>query len=144
MKKKEKVLVVCTQNSARSQMAEAFLRKYGDDFLEVYSAGLEPTQINPYAIQVMAEIDMDIRDQQAKSVRDFLGKTIFSIIIGVCKNVEGKCPNIFPGAREIVSWPFDDPAAYEGMEADKLEMFRRVRNEIQEKVIDWVDERRKG
>ena len=144
MKVKEKVLVLCTQNSARSQMAEALLRKYGGDFLEVYSAGLEPTEVNPYAIQVMAEIDIDIRNQQAKSVREFLGKVSFPIIIAVCKNAEGKCPTAFPGTHQIFSWPFEDPSAYEGIEADKLDMFRKVRNEIQEQVIGWVEERRKG
>ena len=144
MNKKKKVLVLCTQNSARSQMAEALLRKHGDDFLEAYSAGVEPMVVHPCAIQVMAEIDIDIRDQQSKSVREFLGKEFFSTIIVVCKHAEGKCPSIFPGAREIISWPFNDPVAYEETEADKLEMFRHVRNEIQRKVISWVEEQHNG
>ncbi len=128
---KAKLLILCTQNSARSQMAEAFFNKYGQDLLDVYSAGLEPTTVNPYAIQVMLERGIDISGQRSKSVKDFLGKQSFGYVVAVCKNAEARCPVIFPGVTVLLSWPFDDPAETAGMEADKLQVFRRVRDGIE-------------
>ena len=136
--KKTKIIIVCSQNSARSQMAEAFFNKYGQDILEVASAGLESTSVNPYAIQVMKEIGMDISGQRSKSVKEFLGKNAFGYVITVCKKAESRCPIIFPGVSQILSWPFDDPAAVTGTEEEKLEAFRKARNEIEMKVKDWI------
>jgi arsenate reductase len=135
---KAKLLILCTQNSARSQMAEAFFNKYGQDVLEVYSAGLEPTAVNPYAVRVMQESGMDISGQRSKSVKEFLGKQSFGYVIAVCKQAENRCPVIFPGVQVLLAWPFDDPAAAGGTEADKLQVFRCVRDEIEAKVKDWV------
>jgi len=140
--KKAKLVIICTQNSARSQMAEAFFKKYGDDMLQVHSAGFEPTEVNPYAVQVMKEIGIDISGQHSKGVREFLGKMSFGYVIAVCKKAEGKCPVIFPGARQLLSWPFDDPAAFEGTEEETRQKFRQVRDEIDEKVKEWLQEYR--
>ncbi|HML35202.1 arsenate reductase ArsC [Sporomusa sphaeroides] len=135
---KVKLLILCTQNSARSQIAEAFFNKYGQDVLEVYSAGLEPTAVNPYAVQVMQESGVDISGQRSKSVKEFLGKQAFGYVVAVCKQAESRCPVIFPGVPVVLSWPFDDPADTAGTEADKLPVFRRVRDEIEAKVKAWV------
>lgn len=132
------MLILCTQNSARSQMAEAFFHQYGQDLLAVYSAGLEPTAVNPYAVQVMAERGVDISGQRAKSVKEFLGKQSFGYVVAVRKQAESRCPVIFPGVAVVLSWPFDDPAEAAGTEADKLQVFRRVRDEIEAKVKAWV------
>ncbi|SMC34822.1 arsenate reductase ArsC [Sporomusa malonica] len=136
--KKLKVVIICTQNSARSQMAEAFFKKYGEDIIEVYSAGLEPTIVNPYAIRVMQEIGVDISGQRSKGVKEYLGKMSFGYVIAVCKKAEDRCPVIFPGVRTLLAWPFDDPAAVEGSEEEKLQQFRQVRDAIEAKVKDWT------
>ncbi len=135
---KVKLLILCTQNSARSQMAEAFFNKYSQDVLAVYSAGLEPIAVNPYAVRVMAESGVDISGQRSKNVKEFLGKQSFGYVVAVCKQAESRCPVIFPGVPVVLSWPFDDPADAAGSEADKLQVFRRVRDEIKAKVRAWV------
>ncbi|VBB06437.1 low molecular weight phosphotyrosine protein phosphatase [Lucifera butyrica] len=142
--RKDKLLILCTQNSARSQMAEAFFEKYGGDILEAYSAGLEPTAVNPYAVRVMQEVGINLSGKRSKSFREFLGRMQFGYVIGVCKKVEKQCPSIFPGGRNCLSWPFEDPAAYEGTDEEKLAKFREVRDQIDEKVRMWVDDFRHG
>jgi arsenate reductase len=119
-------------------MAEAFFRKYGGDLLDVDSAGLEPAGVNPFAVKVMAEIGIDISGQRSKSVREFLGKSSVSHVIAVCKKAEGNCPVIFPAVRYILSWPFDDPAGFEGPEEAKLLEFGRVRDQIETRIQDWL------
>lgn len=138
--KKANVLFLCTGNSARSQMAEAFLRKYSDDRFEVYSAGLKPSTVNPLTIQVMEEIGFDMTGHHAKSVRDFLGWSNFSTIITVCAKVEENCPSTFPGRPTKLAWSFEDPAAFEGSDEAKLEKFREVRDQIDAKIQDWLKE----
>lgn len=86
----------------------------------------------------MQEIGIDISNQQLKSVKEFLGRMSFAYVISVCKKVEGRCPIIFPGVKMLLSWPFDDPASMEGLEEEKLQKFRQVRDEIEEKVKAWV------
>ncbi|VBB08888.1 low molecular weight phosphotyrosine protein phosphatase [Lucifera butyrica] len=142
--RKDKIIILCTQNSARSQMAEAFFKKYGSDIIEAYSAGLEPTAVNLYAIRVMEEVGIDISGERSKSFREFLGRVQFGYVIGVCKKAEKQCPVIFPGVRNCLSWPFEDPAAYDGTEEEKMERFRKVRDQIEEKVRTWVDDFRQG
>ena len=139
-----RLVIICTQNSARSQMAEAFFKKYCSDVLEVHSAGFEPAEVNPLAKQVMDEIGIDISEQRSKSVREFLGRMQFGYVIAVCKKAEGRCPTIFPGVRKLFSWPFDDPAAVEGTDEEKLEKFREVRDQIEIKVQEFVNDYRKG
>ena len=134
---KPKVLFLCTGNSARSQMAEAFLRLYAGDRFEVHSAGLEPSMVNPYTIQVMEEIGMDMSAHRSKSLEEYLGKVHFAYLITVCSRAEERCP-LFPGMGVRLHWPFDDPAAVAGSEADKLAKFRQVREEIQAKIMAWI------
>jgi len=136
---KPRVLFLCTGNSARSQMAEAFLRKYGGDQFEVHSAGLDPTVINPYTVKVLEEIGIDTSGQYAKSLETYLGKVHFSYLITVCSNAEERCP-IFPGMGTRIHWPFEDPAAFQGTDEEKTEKFREIRNQIEEKIKDWIAE----
>jgi len=133
-----RVLFLCTGNSARSQMAEAFLRKYAGDRFEVYSAGLEPQEIHPLTIQVMEEIGFDMSQHTSKPLSQFLGRLHFGYIITVCSRAAEKCP-IFPGMGTRLSRPFDDPASYEGTPGEKLDKFREVRDAINRKIINWVD-----
>lgn len=134
-----RVLFICTGNSARSQMAEAFLRRHGGDRFEVFSAGLEPKGINPFTRQVMAEQGYDLAGQRSKDVFEFLGKVHFGNIITVCSNAEARCP-IFPGIAYRLHWPFDDPAAVEGGDEAKLASFRRVRDQIEARILAWLAE----
>ena len=136
---KAEVLVLCTHNSARSQMAEGFLRKYASDHFEVYSAGLEPTEVHPYAKRVMAEAGVDISDQYSKSVLDFLGKVHFGYVMTVCSKAEQECP-IFPDVSVRLHWPFPDPAAATGSEEEQLAAFREVRDRIDERIQAWLKE----
>jgi arsenate reductase len=137
--KKTRVLFLCTGNSARSQMAEAFLRKQAGERFEVYSAGLEPTEINPYTLRVMQEAGVEMSGQRSKSLQEYIGKLHFGYLITVCSNAEQKCP-IFPGMGVRLHWPFEDPAAFEGTDEAKMEMFRQVRDQIEARVASWVDE----
>jgi len=138
MEKKKRVLFLCTGNSARSQMAEAFLKKYAGDHFEVYSAGLEPRGMNPLTVKVMDEIGMDISDQESKGIEGFLGKVFIHTLITVCDQAEKNCPSIWPGITEKMHWSFEDPAAFEGSEEEKLEKFREARGLIDEKVRAWL------
>ena len=137
--KKLRVLFLCTGNSARSQMAEALLRKLAGDRYEVHSAGLEPTVIHPLTVKVLEEIGIDASKQYAKPLTDYLGKTHFSYLITVCSKAEERCP-IFPGVGQRLHWPFEDPAAFEGSEEEKLAFFRSIRDQIQAKVQHWLSE----
>jgi arsenate reductase len=136
--KKDCILFLCTGNSCRSQMAEAFLRHYAGDRFEVYSAGLEPLQIHPFTYQVMAEIGFDLAGQRSKSVDEYLGKRHFQYLITVCGDADKKCPSIWPGVVSRMHWPFEDPAKFEGDDEQKLEKFREVRDQIKQRVIDWA------
>lgn len=137
--KKTNVLFLCTGNSARSQMAEAFLRKYAGDRFVVYSAGLKPSTINPFTVRVMEEIGFDMTGHHAKSVRDFLGWSNFATIITVCAKVEENCPSTFPGRPHKLAWAFDDPAAVTGTDEEKLAKFRDVRDEIEARIKAWLE-----
>ena len=138
---KTRVLFLCTGNSCRSQIAEAFLRKYAGDQFEVYSAGLEPKPIHPLTMRVMEEINIDMRGQYPKLLAQFIGKVHFGYLITVCSNAEEKCP-IFPGMGIRLHWPFEDPAAFEGSEKEKLAKFREIRDQIEKKVIAWSVEQK--
>jgi arsenate reductase (thioredoxin) len=134
---KAKVLFLCTGNSARSQIAEAFLRKYADAHFEVYSAGLEPKGIHPYTVRVMNEAGIDLSRQTSKDVFQYLGRVNFGYIITVCSKAEAKCP-IFPGVSLRLYWPFEDPAACEGSEPEQLAKFREVRDQIDQRLRSWL------
>jgi arsenate reductase len=132
------VLFLCTGNSARSQMAEAFLRKYGGATYEAYSAGLEPKDINPYTRRVMQEVGLDLTGHRSKSVMEYMGKKFFSYLITVCDQAEKNCPTTFPGVGQRLHWSFEDPAAFVGSEADTLQKFRDIRDQIEQSVRTFV------
>lgn len=135
------VLVLCTGNSCRSQMAEALLRKFHGDTYEVQSAGTEPAaRVHPLAVRVMNEIGIDISDAKPKNSREFLGHKPVRHIIIVCDNTSQTCPRIWPGALSRSFVPFDDPAAFTGTEESELEGFRRVRDEISQAMKNWEPE----
>ncbi len=129
---KQRVLILCTGNSARSQMAEGLLRHDAGDRFEVFSAGTKPTEVRPEAIAVMQELGIDISGQRSKSVDEFAGQD-FDYVVTVCDNAEASCP-IFPGNTKRIHWSFDDPAAVEGSEEDRRAAFRRVRVELCERL----------
>jgi arsenate reductase (thioredoxin) len=137
---KIKVLFLCTGNSARSQMAEAFLREYGRDRFEAYSAGLEPKGINPFTVQVMDEIGLPVDKQVSKDLGVYLGKVNFGYLITLCDHAEKNCPTTFLGISQRLHWSFEDPAAVEGSDEAKLAKFREVRDQIEARVKTWVAE----
>lgn len=125
---KQRVLILCTGNSARSQMAEGLLRHDAGDRFEVCSAGTRPTQVRPEAIAVMQELRIDITSHRSKSVDEFVGQD-FDYVVTVCDNANASCP-VFPGSTKRIHWSFDDPAAVEGSHEQRLAAFRRVRDEL--------------
>ena len=129
---KPKVLFLCTGNSARSQMAEGYLRHVAGDQFEPLSAGIEPKGLNPLAVEAMNEIGIDISHQNSKDVVSFLGQYI-PYIVTVCDNARERCP-IFPRSFKFLHWSFDDPAAAQGSREEKLAVFRRVRDEIAHRI----------
>ncbi len=134
-----KVLFACTHNSARSQMAEAFLNHLGDGYAIAESAGFEPGELNPYAVKVMAEAGIDISQNKTKSVFDLYKEgRLYSYVITVCSpSIAEKCP-IFPGHARRLHWYFPDPASFEGSEEEILEKTRRVRDMIRDGVEAFV------
>ncbi|WP_339095862.1 arsenate reductase ArsC [Deinococcus sp. VB343] len=134
--RKPRVLFLCTGNTARSQMAQALLEKQAGDKFEVTSAGLEPGTLNPLTVKVLQEMDVPTDHLTVKPTTPLLQEH-FTFVITVCDRAEQNCP-IFPHAIYRESWPFEDPAAAEGSEEERMEVFRRVRDQIDEKVRAWV------
>ena len=141
--RKTKVLFLCTGNSARSQMAEAFLRKEAGDRFEAYSAGLEPSEIHPYVKQVMKEIGIDISGQYSKGVEEYMGKVHFGYLISVCDKAQKTCPGVFSGVGQRLHWSFEDPVAFEGTEEERLNKFREIRDQINRRIKSWLREQLK-
>jgi arsenate reductase len=135
------VLFLCTNNSARSQMAEAFLRSYAGDKYEAYSAGLEPKEIHPLVKRVIAEIGIDFGSQYSKALKDYMGKIHFGYLITVCSIAEERCPTVFPGMGQRLHWDLEDPVKFSGSEEERLNKFREIRDQIKKKVLEWVDSR---
>ncbi|MGZ6213488.1 MAG: arsenate reductase ArsC [Candidatus Limnocylindria bacterium] len=133
---KQRVLFICTHNSARSQMAEGFLRALGGDRFEAFSAGMTPGEVRPEAIQVMAEVGIDISGQRSKSLDRYLGEP-FTWVITVCDRARAVCP-VFPGAEQAGHWQFDDPADAKGTLDERLAVFRRVRDEIRDRMRMFI------
>jgi arsenate reductase len=142
LQEKNKVLFLCTHNSARSQMAEGLLRAMYGDRYEAYSAGIKATSVNPLAVITMKEIGIDISNQYSKTPQEFQD-VIFDVAITVCDNAKAACPIVITNlerptkltkAREVIHYSFEDPAAAVGSEEEKLKVFRRVRDEIKE----WI------
>ena len=121
-------------------MAEAFLKKYGVDKFEVFSAGFEPQGINPLTKTVMAEKGFDLSGQYSKGVQEYLGKMTVDYLITVCNKAEQDCPVAFPGVRQRLFWPFEDPAAQQGPENEKLAKFRKIRDQIESRIKLWLQE----
>jgi len=141
MPEKPLILVLCTGNSARSQMAEAFLRKYKGDRFAVGSAGTQPkSEVHPLSVRVMNEIGIDIGSQRPKDIKEFLGKQTVRHVLIVCDNANQNCPRIWPGTFSRTFMPFDDPAAATGCEAERLEAFRHARDEIERAMRLWNPE----
>lgn len=141
-RKKIKVLFVCIHNSARSQMAEAFLNQLAGDRFEAQSAGLEPGVLNPLAVEVMREAGIDISGKPTKSVWDCYKRgAIFNYVITVCDQASAeRCP-IFPGITKRLHWSFADPAALPGSREEKIEAARRIRDEIRQSVLTFISEK---
>ena len=134
---KKRVIILCTGNSCRSQMAEAFWRKYGGDRWEVVSAGTKPSgRVSPLAVQVMAEKGIDISGFTSKAVDPYIGQP-FDLVLTVCSDAEQTCPT-FPGGRKHIHHGFDDPPKTPGTDGDRLRVCRRVRDEIEAKVRELI------
>jgi arsenate reductase len=134
---KLRVLILCTGNSARSQMAEGLLRHLGGTRYEVFSAGTKPAGVNPLAIEAMREVGIDISTQRSKSAAEFAGQE-FAAVITVCDNAAEECP-IFPGAPQRAHWSLTDPAAVSGTKEEKLGAFRKVRDELERRIQAFVN-----
>lgn len=138
MSEKQTILVLCTGNSCRSQMAEGLLRKYKGERYRIESAGTDPkSEIHPLAVRVMKDIGIDISGQRPKNASEFLGRAPVHHILIVCDNANGTCPRTWPGAQTRTFMPFDDPADAAGTEQERLAVFRRVRDEIMVVAKTW-------
>jgi len=140
MPEKKRVLFLCTGNSARSQMAEAFLKKYAGNRFDVHSAGLDPVGIHPFTVKVMKEIGVNLAEHRSKVVSTYLGKKHFAYLITVCAKAEKRCLSVFPGVATRLHWAFDDPAAAKGTDEEKLNKFREIRDKIDTRIRDWLSE----
>ncbi|MDQ2937967.1 MAG: arsenate reductase ArsC [Acidobacteriota bacterium] len=139
---KQRVLILCTGNSARSQMAEGLLRQDAGDSFEVFSAGVKSSFVRPQAIEAMREVGIDISGQHSKPVDEFLDEE-FDYVITVCDNANELCP-VFPGRTKRIHWSIEDPAAASGDEQAKLAVFRRVRDQLREQLRAWVSSAKKS
>jgi arsenate reductase len=135
---RERVLFVCTGNSARSIMGEAVLRSLAGDRFEVYSAGMEPKGVNPLTLRVLKERGFDTTGLRSKDTMEFLGQMRVHHAIIVCDKAQQSCPRIQPFAMETLYWPFADPAAATGSEEEKLEVFRDVLGQIEDRIGLWL------
>jgi arsenate reductase len=138
---KQKVLFICVHNSARSQMAEAFLNDICGGYFEAHSAGLEPGTLNPLAVEAMREVGIDISHKRTQSVFDvFKSGELFAYVITVCDETSAeRCP-IFPGVTTRLHWSFPDPAALTGTHKERLAGTRQIRDQIRERIEVWCDE----
>jgi arsenate reductase len=135
----KRILVLCTGNSARSQMGEGLFRHEGGAEYEIQSAGTKPSLVRPEAIAVMKEIGIDISGHCSKSVDEFAGQS-FDYVVTVCDNAHDNCP-VFPAGSERIHWSFEDPAAVRGSEQERLAAFRRIRDLIHERVKGFYRDR---
>jgi arsenate reductase len=122
-------------------MAEAFLRKCAGDKYEAFSAGLEPKGIHPFTIKVMDELGICLEGHRGKSFSEYMGKIRFAYLITVCSEAEKSCPKAFPGVAHRLHWPFDDPAAMQGSEETRLQKFREVRDQINQRIKEWLSDK---
>ena len=132
---KKRILILCTGNSARSQMAEGLLRHCAGGRFEVFSAGTRPSQVRPEAIAVMRELGIDISGHRSKSVDEFTGQS-FDYVLTVCDNAKEGCP-VFPGRSAMIHRSFEDPASINGSAEERLAVFRRVRDQLKQYLQDF-------
>ena len=135
-KPKQLVLILCTGNSCRSQMAEGLFRHLAGDRFEPFSAGTHPTAVNRRAIRAMAEIDIDISKYKSQSVEQYVDQK-FDYVITVCDHARESCP-VFPSAQQSLHWPFEDPAVATGNEDEIMAVFRKVREQIRRRIEEFV------
>jgi arsenate reductase len=133
---RQRVLFLCTHNSARSQMAEGLVRSMAGDRFEVESAGTEATHVRPLAITAMDELGIDLRGHTSKALDQFLNDP-WDYVITVCDGANESCP-VFPGAAKRVHWSFPDPSKAEGADAQKLQVYREVRDAIRARLKEWL------
>jgi len=135
-----RVLFVCTHNSARSQMAEAFLNDLGAGRFQAEGAGLEPREINPLAVEVMKKLGYDLSGRKGSSIFEFFKEgRLYDYVIYVCsKETEDRCP-VFPGVRKTINWPFPDPAKLEGTQEEKVAGTRKIRDAIRARIEEWIE-----
>jgi arsenate reductase len=133
---KQRVLILCTHNSARSQMAEGLLRSMAGDRFDVASAGTEATRVHPLAIRAMADLGVDLGRHSSKTVDGLLGEP-WDYVITVCDSANEKCP-IFPGRTTRLHWSFADPSQATGSDDERLEVFRKIRDQIAGRLREWV------
>jgi arsenate reductase len=134
------VLFLCTGNSARSQMAEALLKKHAGDHFDVYSAGTEPKLVHPLTVEVLKEVGIDWSQARSKPFQQYLGRLPVRYVIIVCSEADRTCPTIWPGVYQRLFWPFDDPARAEGSIEERRAKFRAVRDQIEERIVTWTRE----
>jgi arsenate reductase len=135
---KQRVLFLCTGNSARSQMAEALLNMLGGDRFEAYSAGLEPKGVHPMTLEVLREAGIDPAKLVSKHMKEFFGKQTFQYLITVCDQADKNCPTTWPGVQHRLHWSFSDPAAVVGTREEELSAFRKIRDEIEKRIKAWL------
>ena len=138
MSEKQSILVLCTGNSARSQMAEGLLKHICQDKYDIHSAGTKPSIVRPEAIKALAEIDIDISNNRSKSIDEFADKKI-DFILTVCNNAKENCP-YFPAQTKIIQHTFEDPADVEGDEKTRINAFKRIRDEINEYLPSFLNQ----
>lgn len=131
------VLFVCTHNSARSQIAEALLQRYGGDDFEVYSAGTDATSVNPYAVRVLSDLGIDWSPAESKTIDRFLSRH-FDYVITVCDRAKATCP-VFPGSTNSLHWGLADPSEVEGTEEERLAAFRRTQTEVSVRLRPFIE-----
>lgn len=140
MPSKPGILVLCTGNSCRSQMAEGFLRHHAGDRFDVSSAGTEPAErVHPLSVTVMEERGIDLSSHRPRSIDEFLGVVPVHTAIIVCGGADRSCPAVWPGIQERLFWPFDDPASFEGSDEARLARFREIRDQIEARVVEWLE-----
>ena len=137
-----RILILCTHNSSRSQMAEGFVRKTAGDRVEVESAGTEATRVHPLAIRAMQEVGIDLSGHRSKTLDRFQTRP-WDYVLTVCDSANERCP-VFPGRAQRVHWSFEDPSKARGTEEEQLAVFRRVRDEITRTLGTWLEERLRG
>ncbi|MBN1341799.1 MAG: arsenate reductase ArsC [Phycisphaerae bacterium] len=136
---KKRVLILCTGNSCRSQMTEAIWRQVAGDEWDSFSAGSNPAgYVHPLAVSVMKEVGIDLTSARSKHVEEFTDQP-FDLVVTVCDGAKEACP-VFPGAKQQKHWPFQDPAGAEGTEEEKLGLFRRVRDQIRERIAAYLEQ----